>query len=102
MSLSYTKKSAKFAESIHVGTITLSTTWSGSDPYSQIVTVTGATVTNNSKVDLQPSAAQIAALATDGVNTLIIENDDSVLTAWALGATNTESMTIQCTVTELE
>ena len=101
MSLSYTKKSAKFAESIHLGTITFSTTWSGSDPYSQVVTVTGANVTSNSKVDLQPDALQITQLSSDGVNTLMIENDDGVLTAWALGAVNTSSMTIQCTVTEL-
>lgn len=34
------------------GKISFSSTWSGSDPYTQTVTVSGATVTSNSKIDL--------------------------------------------------
>lgn len=84
---------------IQLGSILLSSTWSGSGPYSQTVTVTGATVTANSKVDIQLTAAQIATLIAVGVTGLVIENNNGTLTAWAVGA-STSAMTIQCTVEE--
>lgn len=84
-----------------VGSVTLSDTWTGSaSPYSQTVTVTGATVTANSRVDLQPTAAQIASLISDGVTGLVIENNNGTLTAYAVGAETTAEMTVQCTVEE--
>lgn len=87
------------AEPVQVGSISLSGSWSGSGPYSQTVTVTGATVTANSKVDLQPTAAQIASLISAGVTGLVIENNAGTLTAWAVGA-SPSAMTVQCTVEE--
>lgn len=81
-------------------TISLSSTWSGSDPYYQTVTVSGATVTANSKVDLQPSETQLATLINSGVTSLLIKNNNGTLTAYALGA-KPSSMTVQCTVTEV-
>lgn len=83
------------------GSITLSLSWSGSGPYTQTVTVTGATVTSNSKVDLQPTAAQIAQLIADGVEAVVVENNAGTLTAYSLGATPSAAMTIACTVTEV-
>lgn len=84
-----------------VGSVTLGTSWSGVGPYSQTVTVTGATVTSNSKIDIQLTAAQITSLITDGVTGLVIENNAGTLTAYAVGATPSASMTIQVTVTEV-
>lgn len=86
---------------IQLGSILLSSTWSGSGPYSQTVTVTGATVTANSKVDIQLTAAQIASLIAAGVTGLVIENNAGTLTAWAVGA-SPSAMTVQVTVTEVE
>ncbi|MBO5918760.1 MAG: hypothetical protein J6Q14_08350 [Oscillospiraceae bacterium] len=84
-----------------VGSITMSGTWTGSaSPYSQTVTVTGATVTANSKVDLQLTAAQIASLISDGVTGMVIENNNGTLTAYAVGAAPSAEMTVQCTVEE--
>lgn len=82
------------------GSITLGTAWSGAGPYTQTVTVIGATVTANSKIDLQPTAAQIASLISDGVTGLVIENNNGTLTAYAVGATPSAAMTVQCTVEE--
>ena len=89
------------AEPTQVGSIALSSSWSGSGPYSQTVTVTGATVTANSKVDIQLTAAQIASLIAAGVTGLVIENNNGTLTAWAVGA-SPSAMTVQVTVTEVE
>lgn len=89
------------AEPTQVGSITLLSSWSGSGPYSQTVTVTGATVTSDSKVDIQLTAAQITSLISDGVTGLLIENNNGTLTAWAVGATPS-AMTVQVTVTEVE
>lgn len=83
------------------GTITLSATWSGSGPYTQAVTVTGATVTANSRVDVQPGAAALAQLADDGVAALWVENNNGTLTAYAMGSAPSATMTVQCTVTEV-
>ena len=87
------------AEPAQVGSISLSSTWSGSGPYSQTVTVTGATVTASSKVDIQLTAAQIASLISAGVTGMVIENNGGTLTAWAVGA-SPSAMTVQCTVEE--
>lgn len=88
------------AEPTQIGSILLSASWSGAGPYSQTVTVTGATVTATSKVDIQLTAAQIASLISAGVTGLVIENNAGTLTAWAVGA-QPSAMTIQVTVTEV-
>ena len=85
---------------IQLGSVSLSASWSGSGPYTQTVTVSGATVTANSKVDVQLTAAQIASLISAGVTGLVIENNAGALTAYAVGA-STGAMTIQVTVTEV-
>lgn len=86
---------------IKAGSITLSTTWSGSGPYTQTVTVTGVTVTSNSVISLRPTPAQIAALQTDGITALTVENNAGTLTATAIGGSTSAAMTIACDVTEV-
>lgn len=89
------------ADKPDLGRISLTTTWSGGGPYTQPVTVTGATVTANSKIDLQPDATALAQLISDGVTALFITNNNGTLTATAIGAETTAALTIQCTVTEV-
>lgn len=83
------------------GTITLDAEdWEGEEgPYTQTVTITGATA--NSKIDLQPDATILAQMASDGVTSLWVQNDNGVLTACAMGATPSEDMTVQYTRTEV-
>lgn len=81
---------------IMASTVTLETTWSGLDPYTQIVTVPYAT--RWSKVDLQPDDGVLAQLINDGVRAIWIENDDGVFIAHAVGGVNTETVTLQCTL----
>lgn len=88
-------------DAIRQGSVALSAAWSGAGPYTQSVAVTGATVTAHSRIDLQPTAAQLAALIADGVQALTVENDNGTLTVYALGAATSAAMTIACTVTEV-
>ena len=87
------------------GSVTLTAAnWTGSGPYTQIVTVTGATVTTDSKVDIQPDATVIQQMISDDVFALFIENNSGALTAYAIGATGatlTADVTVQVTVTEV-
>ena len=78
--------------------------WTGSaSPYTQEVAVSihEFRITANTKLDLQPTAAQIAALISDGVTGLVIENDNGTLTAYAVGAKPSSNMTFQATATEV-
>lgn len=86
-------------DAVKVTTVALSGMWTGSGPYSQTVTVNGATV--NSKIDLQPTAAQIAQLVADKVAALYIENDNGVFTAHAVGPRVPAAMNVQATIMEV-
>ena len=82
-------------------TITLSPTgWSGSGPYTQVVSLTGANITANSKIDLQPTPAVLAQLMEDDVTGLVPTNDNGTVTITALGAAPTTALSIQATITE--
>lgn len=77
--------------------VSLSATWSGSGPYTQTVTIPN--VTANTKVDLEPSPAQLAALSEAGI-TLTTENDGGTVTVYAIGD-KPAAMTVQATLTEV-
>lgn len=82
--------------------VTLSSSWTGSNrAWSQVVTISGHTVTANSKIDLQPSSAVLSALLSAGTEALYIENDNGVLTARLVGTPPVDALIIQCTISEL-
>lgn len=83
-----------------LGSVTLSTAWSGSGPYTQTVQVLGAGA--NSRIDLQPDATVIQQMLDDGVSAMYIENNNGVFTAYAIGEKPTVALTIQVSITEMQ
>ena len=73
--------------------------WVGStNPWSQVVTING--VTANSKVDLQPTAVQIVEMQDNDI-ALMAENNDGVITIYAIGGKPTSDYTMQALITEV-
>lgn len=84
-----------------IATITLAAgAWAGSDPYTQTVTISGETITANTKVDLLPSTAVANQMASDGISELFVTNSNGVLTAVALGALPSEAIAISVVLQE--
>ena len=57
-------------------------------------------ITANSKVDLQPTAVQIVELQNNDI-ALMAENNDGVITVYALGGKPTVDYTMQALITEV-
>lgn len=79
-----------------------SSSWSGSNPYTQTVSISGAVITSKTKVDIQPDATALAQLISDGVTALYISNNNGTLTAYSIGAATTANITVQVTYYETE
>ena len=74
--------------------------WIGDNsPYSQVINVNG--VTSNSKLDLQPTAAQLSELQNDDI-ALMLENNSGTVTAYALNYKPISDYTMQVLITEVE
>lgn len=85
---------------VTIGTVTLTAAkWVGNDsPYSQVVQVAGAT--ENSQVDLKPSVEQLAIFH-DKDLAFVTENEDGVVTVYAIGDKPTNDYTMQVSITEV-
>lgn len=79
--------------------ILLASGWVGSEsPYSQVVAVENAT--QYSLVDLQPSVDQLAIFHEKDL-AFVAENEDGVITVYAIGDKPANDYTIQATVMEV-
>ena len=83
-----------------VATITLPVaSWTGNTaPYSQGVEIN--TVTSATKIDLQPTVAQIVSLQNDDI-ALMAENINGVVTIYSFGGKPSSDMTMQVLLTEV-
>lgn len=83
-----------------VANITLTTaSWSGSSsPYYQVVEIN--TVTTATKIDLQPTVAQMVSLQNDDI-ALMAENDNGTVTIYSFGGKPSTDMTMQVQLTEV-
>ena len=73
--------------------------WGGSsNPYSQVVACNGVNV--NSKLDLQPTPAQLVELQ-DAEISLMLTNTNGTVTAWAIGGKPTKNYTMDVLITEV-
>lgn len=94
------KEVAKNAASARIGNVTiLASAWVGADsPYSQVVTVEGAT--ENSQVDLTPSVEQLAIFHEKDL-AFVTENEGGIVTVYAIGQKPENDYNIQVTITEV-
>jgi hypothetical protein len=77
----------------------LASAWVGdASPYSQVVEI--ESVTAYSQVDLLPSAEQLVEFKKKDLD-LVTENEDGVITVFAIGTKPIQDWTIQATVTEV-
>ena len=77
----------------------LASDWIGdASPYSQVVNLD--CVTACSRIDLQPTPSQLASLR-DNETSLVTENENKVVTVFAIGEKPIEDYTIQVTITEV-
>lgn len=75
------------------------TKWTGNaSPYSQVVAIDG--VTENSKIDLNPSVEQLAVFHQKDI-AFVAENEDGVVTVYCIGQKPTADYTMQITITEV-
>lgn len=73
--------------------------WEGSASlYSQVVTING--VTENSKVDINPSIEQLAIFHAKDI-AFVAENEDGVVTVYCIGQKPTADYEMQITITEV-
>ena len=78
----------------------LSANWIGdASPYSQVVNIAG--VTENSQVDLTPSIEQLVIFYEKDLG-FVTENDDGVVTVYAIGQKPENDYNIQVTITEVD
>ena len=82
-----------------VDVVLLASAWEGVEsPYSQVVTLDG--VTKYSKIDLLPSVEQLTIFH-DKDLAFVTENDDGIITVYAIGDKPTKDYTIQASITEV-
>lgn len=78
----------------------LASAWTGADGlHSQVVIIDG--ITEYSKVDLLPSVEQLAIFFNKNV-AFVTENEDGVVTVYAIGDKPTQDYTMQVQITEVE
>ena len=87
--------------SARIGQVTLyADAWQGEDnKYSQVVDVSG--VTENSQVDLTPSAEQLTIFHEKDI-AFVTENDGGEVTVFAIGQKPQNDYTMQVTITEVQ
>lgn len=84
------------------GLINLSSTWSGSDPYTQTISLDNIVITKNTKIDLQLTSLLLGQLINDNIKAVWIQNDNGILTAYMIGGYPTTSLAIPCIIYETD
>ena len=89
-----------FLRAVKLSTVTLEASkWTGSgNLHSQVVTIAG--ITNYSKVDLLPSAEQLAIFHNKDV-AFVTENENGVVTVYAIGDKPLSDYTMQVQISEV-
>ena len=94
----FINKMVKLATQISFVTLAASN-WVGTEsPYSQVVTINGAT--KNSKIDLNPTVEQLSIFHSKDV-AFVVGNNNGTITVYCIGEKPTNDYTMQVTITEV-
>lgn len=74
--------------------------WTGTGPYTQNVTISGYTFTNDTMIDLVCDVNTAMLLAEDGVSAVYMRNNNGTLTAYSTGAAPARNITVTCLIYE--
>lgn len=85
-----------------IASVTLSSSWSGSGPYSQSITISGQTITSKTKIDIQPNSTVLTAMMNNNIYGMYIVNNSGSLTAYCVGGKPSSSLTIQVSLVEVQ
>ena len=96
-----TRNVSETKNAARIGEVTLlASDWVGeTNPYSQVVEIEG--VTENSQVDLTPSVEQLMIFYEKDI-AFVTENENGVVTVYAIGQKPQNDYTIQVTITEVK
>lgn len=73
--------------------------WEGeASPYSQVVNISG--VTNNSKIDINPTVEQLSIFHSKDI-AFVVGNNNGTITVYCIGQKPTNDYTMQVTITEV-
>ena len=78
--------------------ITIPASWSGSDPYTKVVTIEG--VTQYSLIDLEPDVQAFTQLSNAGVKAIWAENNNGTVTVYCIGGKPNTALTLQALIIE--
>lgn len=66
-----------------------------------VFSTAGATITNNTKVDIQAETSAILQMMVDGTTAVYVENSNGTLTAYAIGGIPSAALTFQAVLSEV-
>ena len=93
------KKALESSNKITLVTLSASQWVGKTSPYSQVVSISGAS--KNSKIDLNPTVEQLGIFHNKDI-TFVVENDNGVITVYCIGQKPTNDYTMQATITEVK
>ena len=89
-----------FTTTAQISSVTLAASkWVGTaSPYSQVVTIPGAT--KNSKIDINPTVGQLSEFHDKDIS-FVVGNNNGTITVYCIGQKPTKEYTMQVTITEV-
>ena len=87
-----------------ISNLVISNNWTADPTFEGVYTAPvslSVSITNNTKIDIQPTPEANVSLMNDGVLSLYLVNNNQLVTAYAIGNAPTNAIPVQATLTEV-